>query len=384
VTITVSGQTYNYREALKGMGGKFDGSTKTWSFPDSLSPRDINYIKQMVGVYVSKSTQPETPEQTFDRINERLGGAAIVRRENFTDFFGDDDEYFNYFAQSDPAAFFGFSNLEQCIKYIEQIPSEVHRDRRRYDGWKTDAKHIEFSKTRDMNHAIDLARNGWQDGNNKAAEVMEIIGGSNALQRKREYDVVGGRVNVGRLLTGNPLNMQRRTKQPGKKAITLFVETGMQAMISAETAILRAACIAAIVDLLDTLGYSASIVAIGYTQKLDNDNRSLYQTTIKIKNAGEPLNMNDTIFALGHPSMNRRFRFALCASSERCKDNWYSMGASVKPAFTEDHPTRPGEFYIPRVSTAIQSQIHGETLRERALSLLPHIIPEGLPIEVKS
>ena len=379
--IIVSGQTFNYRDTLKNLGGKWDANSRVWNFPDTLSVRDINYIKQMIGVSVS-GVQPETPEQTYARIEHKLSGSGAAEPIR-TDVFGDDDEYFNYFEQQDPYAFFGFSNLEQCIKYIEEIPSDVKRDHRRYDAWKTDAEHIGFSKTRNMEHAIDLARNGWQEGINKAAEVMEIIGGDNALQRKRKYDVVGGRVNVGRLLTGNPLNMQRREKQPGKKSITLFVETSMLSMLDAETAILRAACVAAMVDLLDTLGYSSSIVAIGYTQDANNYNRGLYQTTIKLKNAGEPLNMNDTIFALGHPSMNRRFRFAMCASSDRCRSNWDSMGASVKPAFTHNHPTRPNEFYIPRASIEIQSQICGETLRERALSLLPHIIPEGLPIEVK-
>lgn len=370
MTITVSGQTYNYREALKGMGGKFDGSTKTWSFPDSLSPRDLNYIKQMVGVYVSKSAQPETPEQTFDRLASRT-----VERSGPIKIYGDDQTYLNYFAEKNPITFFGFSNLNAFVTYVENArPNPNHA------AWAPEQN--SFHGSYNMAQAIRYARDGWKEGIEKAKEILEYLNTDHAQMRKRSYGVAGGRVNVGRMISGNPLNMVYRPKQPGTKRITIFVETAINSVIAAKNAAIRAACIAAIVDILEIQGYSLTIVATNIAVASMFRRTPIQQLAVTIKEAGEKLNLNDLIFALGHPSFERRFNFA-CVSSSPDLREWHESCGAASSAFNDLYPCTKGEYYIPQFTKGIQSQIRGETLRERALSLLPHIIPEGLPIEVK-
>jgi hypothetical protein len=371
MSIIVSGQTFNYREALKDMGGKWNNVDKNWLFPDTLSNEKINYIKRMTGVQMSNDRPKESAEEFIARIENRPSV-----RNGSTNFFGDDMTYFNYFADKNPISFFGFSSLGKMIDYIEAIPQSVRLQYRdgRNEAW-TNTK--DFSGVNDMDEAIDLARNGWSKGISQAKEILDYIEGSNALHKKHKASVAGGRVNVGRMLSGNPLHMMKREKQPGRKIITVFVETAILSKIKPETTILKAACTAAIVDVVEQNNFSCELVSLGLSRS--KDGKALRQVTCKLKNSGEKLNLNDLIFALGHSAYHRKFNFALAATDDTERAHWHYMGVSRGEETFEN----PNEFYIPRLTIDIQNKITGSNLKERALSMIPLILPSGLPIEVR-
>lgn len=360
MTFLISGQTFNYREVLKDMGGKYDGDTKTWRLPSSA---DRDKLNRLVGCVVRN-------EET---VSVALGDdpLPVATRNGPTNVHGDDPTYLNYFVDKNPVSFFGFSNLEALTSFVECVP------RTRDLTWDADAS---FAGTATFTDAVDLARNGWSEGIEKAQEIIEFLDVKHAQQKKRVYAVAGGRVNVGRMLAGHPAHMIGRKKQDGRRNITLFVETAISSVIKPRKAVVRAACIAALVDILETQGYSCEIVATnmtvwGYPRK------PVQQLACTIKSAGEKLNLSDVVFALGHPSFERRFNFA-CVMSDKALSEIHDTKGSASVAFNDAYQPGPNEFYITEFTGAMQELIRGDDLQEQALSLLPHLIPDGVPIEI--
>ncbi|MDT9703008.1 hypothetical protein, partial [Streptomyces sp. P17] len=68
------------------------------------------------------------------------------------------------------------------------------------------------------------------------------------------------------------------------------------------------------------------------------------QTAVTLKHAGEKLNLDDLVFALGHPSFLRRFNFACVSQAVECREIWSSQGMP-RSAFGKDDLKR-NEFYI--------------------------------------
>ncbi len=365
MTYIVTGQTFNYRLQLQSMGGRFRQHDKAWEFSDALSERDLSFIKRMVGVMVSRTGDTVQPGERYSR---PAYGKTVTH--------GDDLTYLNAFAEKNPLAHFGFSSMSAMMRYIENLPQYTGP---RASGWSM--VEPEWYGTPTMSAALKLARNGWKDGVEQSKEILELLHSDNAMQKKSSYGMAGGRVNVGKMLSGNPLHMKRKTQQPAKRVITLFVNVAMIANITAETAILKAACVAAMVDLLEMKQFSCDIIAVMITENGRTDTPAS-QTTVRIKSAGEALNIEDLVFALGHPSMQRRFHFALKGSCESLRSIWQGMGTTAV-AFNRTHTPGKNEFYIPRMSTDMQTLLRGGTLLERANSMLSMIKPVGLPLELK-
>lgn len=173
MTITVSGNTYNYRDILRNMGGTFTDE-KVWKFTDTLGPAERTYLKKLIGCVVTDDAKAEPAEDFMARVAQK------TERRGRTAIYGDDTTYFNHFAERDPLAFFGFSSVSALLDYIDAIPSAVKNDKRRNDAWITDAERRQFTKTNSMEHAFQLAKDGWKEGADKAAQIAEIISAEHA------------------------------------------------------------------------------------------------------------------------------------------------------------------------------------------------------------
>ena len=379
MTITVSGRTFDHKDRLKQLGGVWDSDNKNWLFYSATS-QDIEQLKQLPGCLVTgdNDTLPPAPRTSelpkvdaFKLITD--GRETPKTRDGSTTVYGDDQTYLNYFKDKNPLAFFGFSNLGNMVKFIEAIPADK-RAGKRNAGWSGGEN---WHGTRNMSAAINLARDGWCDGVQNAARVLEFLNLEHATTRRRSYAVAGGNVNVGRLLAGNPTHMIKRPKRPGRRVITLFVENTASAAINAENLTVRAAVVAAIADILERQGYSCAIVSVTM-QATSSSGSPGAQTAVTLKHAGERLNIDDVVFALGHPSFLRRFNFACVSQSDECRSIWQNQGYPVA-AFNSHHPCGRNEFYVKHLTTNVP---RGE-LEKMALAMLPSIVPDGLPLEIK-
>lgn len=358
---TISGKTFEHRETIKALGGRFDGTNKTWKVAN-LTDAAAARLRALAGVIVTGSgdTAPGMPDAPAPapvrpQVPSVMSGAVNT--------YGDDMTYLNPRSLS----FFGFSSLRAMTDFVRSIP--------KYNGsrgcaWDDDA---DFTGTWSMDEALNLADNGWSDGVNMAKEVLDLIEGKNAVQRTAVYSVAGGRVNVGRMLSGAPNHMIKRPKMPAKKIITLYCDAGTHWKIEAKNLIIRAACVGAIVDILEENGYSCEIVSFMQTKKNSDKNRIF----TKIKEAGEKLNINDLVFALGHPSYLRRFGFA-CIACNYLHSHFYLSNYGY-PVHKNADTLGANEFLIGNLSSN-----PGGNMREKAATILRTIIPDNLPITINA
>lgn len=353
--IIVSGRTWEHRESLKALGGKWNEAGKNWQIRHAHRT-DIARLRKAVGLIVVDTDEAPTSSVASEHQPTIIGKSII---------YGDDPTYFNYFAPKDPRAFFGFSTLSKMVDYIERLPAHMATDLSR-QGWSRDDG---FTGSKDMPEALRLARCGWPEGAEAASKIIERFTLANPRVRHRRHALAGGSVNVGRMLADDPAHMRQRPRAPGRKIVTLFVEAGCAGNINPATLIKRAAIIGAIVDLMGNAGYSCSIVI---TDTSVMGLRTFYQLAVVIKQAGESINLSDLIFSLGHPSFLRRMSFATCSSVIECRDIWEDQGCPAN-AFTDGNPCRDNEFYVPVIDA------NGATLAE----ILPEVVPIDLPIRIK-
>lgn len=362
--IIATGRTFEHRDLLRSMGGRFDQTEKRWEF-DRLSAGSLAKLKTLVGVFTAEvASAPRPIDDLVDTLSAILGVGqdGRTKRTGRCRIVGDDRTYHDHFADKNPAAFFGFSSLGRFVDYVANLPVDQRRT-----GWTSGG--TSFHGTDTMREALDLARNGWSDGLDRAMATLERLAVDNPRVKRRHASLAGGTVSVGRMLAGNPAHMIRRPKQPGSRVVTLFVETGCSAYISTDSMTDRAAIIAATVDLMENAGYSCTIVAVDTST---DRGQAIYQLAVTLKEAGERLNLPDLIFALGHPSFLRRFSFAACSSVDECQSIWAHQG-SASNAFDDEHRCGPTEFYVPVLRT------NGD-----GLDLLPHVTPDRLPITIRS
>lgn len=347
--IIVTGRTFDHRELLHRMGGKWNAARKGWIIQEATAG-NLQQLRQTVGLIVSEIANDPGPESIMH------GRTAC---------YGDDVSYLNHFAPQNPRAFFGFSSLAKLVRYIEGLPAHFALDRER-NGWaQGGAANVGCDS---MSEALAIARKGWPEGASAASRVIEQLTLAKPRIRRHAPSLAGGTVNIGRLLSGDPRHMISRPKQPGKKVFTLFVEAGCFFGINAGTMVRRAAIIGAISDIMENEGYACTIVA---TDTSIERGQTYYQLAVTLKEAGERLSLGDLMFALGHPAFLRRFSFAVCSSVPETRSIWGSQGAPSN-AFTDEHPCTPSEFYIPIIEK------NTKTIDE-TLSL---VIPKNLPIVV--
>lgn len=382
-SVRVTGNTFQYRDRFKQLGGLWSADAKCWRF-DWVTQKDIDALKTLPGCMVieDKPKPPEprpTPAQPLqgaidliDRVVQQLDEKEYSS-DRQTLKYGDDPTYFNYFRDKNPIAFFGFSSLGELIKYVENIPPE-HRMGERDAGYETDDP--KWSGSADMSEAIQIARDGWNDGSDKAAEILEFLNLDNATQRRRAYSIAGGAVSVGRLLAGNPKHMTRRQKLPGRRTITLFVENCASAFVNADMLTVRASIVAAFADILESRGYSCQIVAVTMQANAWKE-KPAAQTAVVLKHAGEKLNLADIVFALGHPSFLRRFNFACVCSCDSLREIWETQG-TPRSAFNKGQLGR-NEFYVPGLKTNFKK----DSFIEIAKQMLPLVKSDGLPLELE-
>lgn len=389
----IIGKTFPHRDTLKALGAKWNDAGKFWTVEDT-DESAIAAIRNISGVFVTaddkpgaadpfpkaveptEATKPIDWETIIAKIEKKIDELPAVeieaKREGKTTFYGSSRQHYNTFAEKNPITYAGFNSFPEMLDFIEAIPTAIQRDERdnRNSAWESGSS---FTGTQNMAEAIRIGREGWKKGVRMANEAMEVIHADNAVTRQRTYGVAGGRVNVGRMLSGNPMSMVSRPRRPGDKIITLYVAIGMLGMVSAENAALRAASVGAMVDLLEQSGYSCEIVGVHTTNTMTGKPGA--HIAVNLKDAGEPLNLENLVFALGHPSVMRRFCFAIFAVNPDLRGMWSMMGHTVS-TFKE---TPPNTFYIRQLEA---ERISGATFNDRVRRVLNVIIPKDFPVSV--
>lgn len=374
--IRITGQTFAYKEQLREMGGRWRDNA--WEFGHA-SKEDIEKLKKLPKCLVTEikekydfTPDDEIPDYSLNKLAELVEDKQLDSNYD-TIIHGDDKTYFNYFMNQNPQVYFGFSSLGELVRYVEKIP-EYCKTGERGEGYsKTNPR---WSGTQNMQDALDLAENGWKEGIEESNKILELLNVENATEKRRKYSVAGSQVNVGKMLSGNPIHMISRKNMKGSKRITLFVNVSCSARINAENMRIKAIAVAAMIDILENNGYSCEIVS---TVMLNNYiGKSACQMATIIKHAGEKLNLSDIIFTLGHPAFFRRLEFALIGSCDELSNIFEGFGYPAE-AFNSNYKPTKNEYYIP----VLKNNIVSDNMLEAVKKMIKLIKPEGLNIELR-
>lgn len=179
-----------------------------------------------------------------------------------------------------------------------------------YDTWGQGHDRKSFTGVNSMREAVELVRNGWQDGAACAARLRDKINAAHPMgPRMVRHDVAGAFPVVARAVAGNPLNMRRidSAKLRRRPVVTLISDICCAHYIDAKVLINRAAVVAAVVDAVEAAGFSCNVVGYARTQRSDELSAL---AAVSLKQSDQPADIARLAFGLGHSAMLRRLFFA--------------------------------------------------------------------------
>lgn len=197
---------------------------------------------------------------------------------------------------------YAFDSLRELSNWIEATPRT----------WPyKDSQYERSSKSWDLNtpyaKAMDLARQGWIEGAQRAQAKLKALSLQQPAPRERN-DFYGYRPHVPRYCAGAPDCMIRHENTTGAgQALTLYVNIGATASQDAECMANYGVAVAQYIKQLELEGTPCEVHLISTARVLTE-----YCTvTCKVKSAGQPLDLAVMAFAIGHPAMLRRIVFAV-------------------------------------------------------------------------
>ncbi len=185
---------------------------------------------------------------------------------------------------------------------IKSVSSEInaHRD--------------EFTATKTMDEALNLAEFGWKEGLEQIEKALDEISAEPYQEPAPVFDVQGEAFNLDAVLQGQPENMMFFMNQDSNKprVISMAFNFSHGCSVPAEEIMKRGAAIASSVNDIESAGIRVELFAYKVTIK-GRRNRGFFRTKalIKIKDADQPLELERLCFAAAHPSMLRRLWFRL-------------------------------------------------------------------------
>lgn len=202
-----------------------------------------------------------------------------------------------------------FDSLESML-----VKAEAPTDMPQYARSSETRGERDWSGTDSLAEAFKLARFGWPEGREKMQpmkrRVEELVRQRVNSRQEVLWDVAGSVVDVGRFCGGEPENMMYFEPMPtdGKgRIVKLSVNVTASAGIKAENIFWRGAAIIALVDLLESNGFSVEIEACdgrrGGGMKLE------YRVPVKVP--GYALDEDRLTFVLASPAFLRRILFAV-------------------------------------------------------------------------
>jgi hypothetical protein len=202
-----------------------------------------------------------------------------------------------------------FDSLWEMLDYANDNP-KMH---------KSEYGEPSFCETENFAEAYRLGKDGWQDVRPQVDSMLSALRDriGNRLDNATvlRWDVAGGVVDVGRWCAGLPDHMIDFPTEPAEKmgkVVRVFIDYGASSQYTAEFIRNRGVAILALVDTLKSLGVSMEIWGETAVRNSGNAKTETVHTTVtKLHDPSNKLDIDELMFALGHPSMLRRVTFGV-------------------------------------------------------------------------
>lgn len=196
--------------------------------------------------------------------------------------------------------YYFFSRFSDLIKLVE--------DNRTSGNWNdaSETGDYDFTKTKTMDEAIELAKFGWKEGINKLNSNITI--NNVKMEYKNEFNVVGSHVSVPRYLNGHPENMIRKVQIPKRdNVVNLIRFASAVGGVEASSMLEGGVKFVQLIQNLESQGYRCNVDIIFASKRYVDDTNQVAR--VRIKSANERLNVAKMAFPMCHPSTFRRFIF---------------------------------------------------------------------------
>lgn len=165
-----------------------------------------------------------------------------------------------------------------------------------------------FNYSRTYGQSKNLLINGWEDMAKRLEKQLTLKSNSTLQKpvRKNLYDVQGFQASVPRYLQGIPTSMvaQKQIMQK-QKVITIVKNIGYSCAVHTDDVIENSVKALQIIKSLEAQGLKINLDIISCVEANDE----IHTTRVRIKSAGERLNISKIAFPLVNPDMLRRFVF---------------------------------------------------------------------------
>lgn len=203
-----------------------------------------------------------------------------------------------------------FDSYSELVKLAQEQPNKMASDRKPTSN---------MNATRNFKEAYELAIHGWHDVRRKVDAAMEPIrqrlSDTLGVVTERTFDMVGFEPDIDRYLSGELECMVDDLFVEAPKqgnVFTLLVDASMAWSNSHEEVIARGATLCAMVEAFNMMGFQLDIWVETTVAALHAKHRgkSLATALVPISRAGDPLDIDQIMFAIGHPDFNRRIIWA--------------------------------------------------------------------------
>src|SRR6185295_6436941 len=125
----------------------------------------------------------------------------------------------------------------------------------------------EFTKAKDWNHVLQLAKDGWPEGLEKSKSISSVMFNDVSQMIERtdvNHDIEGHAIDVSRFVDGEPecwLKFENviQEAESGNKLIRITFNCTVSAGVNTDTIIRKGATISALIELLEYAGHRVEL-----------------------------------------------------------------------------------------------------------------------------
>lgn len=207
--------------------------------------------------------------------------------------------------------------------------------------------------------AFDKARNGWADGRKNMVEAMAQARPSIVLAPAFTLDVGGAYPDPAAAAAGVPDCMVHFTPEESRHRPTVRMAVNVWASCAYSAAEFTSygAAILSYIDAIEASGFRVELTMLCHC-RADRGPKAVYTTSVVIKQAQEPLDIDRAAFCLTHVSMLRRVFFGHMQLVEGAAGHMKFCGTPANPD-TDD--VEAGQIIVPGINTITPGSPHLKT-----------------------
>lgn len=249
-----------------------------------------------------------------------------------------------------------FRDVADLLRYVSSPTTMADLNRTSITNEQT------FTQTTTLQEAVKLAVTGWNGGTQAIqklrATILKALDGQLPRPVMR-YKAVGPVLSIGRYLQGHPQMMMEKadialTREAHRpKILTIVCNIAASQGLTTTPLLMRGAAIIVLCEVLAAHRIRCNVdLAFGVTHSIVNPNATHVEYTLRIKTAGEPVNISKLAFFLGHPSTVRRLMFAVMEHEPDNIRKVYGIGRDMGGYGLPSDVNEHGDVYIPPMRTS--------------------------------